>query len=106
MTRNEMTPGELKKLLDNKTDLQLIDVREPEEVAICNLGGICIPLGELTMRHHELDSERLCVVLCHHGVRSARATAYLRSLGFTDVRNLAGGIHRWAIEVDPAMPRY
>jgi len=101
-----MTPQELKTRMDQGDRLLILDVREPSEFAIVNLGGVLIPLGELPMRHQELDPEREIVVLCHHGIRSAQATAYLQNLGFKKVKNLSGGIDRWTNQIDPTLPRY
>jgi adenylyltransferase/sulfurtransferase len=87
--------------------VQLVDVREPGELAVCAIeGALHVPLGELPGRLHEIARDRPVVVLCHTGNRSARATEMLRAAGFANVRNLAGGIDAWAREVDPAMPRY
>lgn len=102
----EITVDELKKRLDAREEIFILDVREPEEFSTANLGGKLIPLGELTMRHGELDPNRETVVLCHHGVRSAHAVAFLRNMGFEKVRNLRGGIDRWSLNVDPTVPRY
>lgn len=101
-----MTAAELKAELQAGHALQLLDVREPSEYQIANIGGVLIPLGDLPTRHTELDPHTRTVVLCHHGVRSAHAVGYLRSLGFVDVHNLAGGIEAWSVQVDPTVPRY
>lgn len=101
-----ITPVELKKRLDAGAHLAILDVREPEEFAIANLGGQLIPLGDLPSRVDELPRDREIVVVCHHGVRSAHACLYLAQSGFPRVLNLSGGIDRWAAEVDPSMPRY
>jgi adenylyltransferase/sulfurtransferase len=85
----------------------LVDVREPWEVAIASLpGAVVIPLGEFAERGLALPPEMEIVVMCHHGVRSAQAAAFLRGRGFARVRNLAGGIDRWSIVVDPGVARY
>lgn len=85
----------------------LLDVRESEELALCRLDGVThIPLGELTVRAVELDPQRAVVCICHHGIRSANAAAYLERLGFERVANLQGGMERWAVDVDPQMARY
>ncbi len=85
----------------------LLDVREDEELALCALPGVIhIPLGELTRRWEELDPAAEVVCICHHGIRSARAAAFLERAGFERVWNLAGGVERWALEVDPSMARY
>ena len=102
----EVTAEELKRELDSGEDVFILDVREPHEYQICNLGGHLIPLGELPRRAHELDSSRQMVAHCHIGVRSAKAVAFLRHAGFRKVRNLAGGIRAWADRVDHAMPKY
>jgi len=87
--------------------LVLLDVREAEELAICALeGAVHVPLSELSVRHIELDPDAPTVCICHHGVRSAHAAAGLARLGFERLFNLVGGVDRWAIEVDPSMPRY
>jgi sulfur-carrier protein adenylyltransferase/sulfurtransferase len=102
----EITVEELKRKRDAGEDLLLVDVREPHEVQICDLGGLLIPLGDLPRRVHELDSARDIVVHCRSGPRSARAVAFLRQAGFKKARNLAGGILAWADRIDPRMPKY
>ena len=102
----EIQVEELKRRLDAGEDLLILDVREPHEYQICNLGGLLIPLSELPRRVHELDSSREIVAHCRSGPRSARAVAFLRQAGFRKARNLAGGILAWAARVDPRMPRY
>jgi len=102
----EIQVEELKRRLDAGEDLLLLDVREPHEYQICNLGGLLVPPSELPRRIHELDSSREIVAYCRSGPRSARAVALLRQAGFRRVSNLAGGILAWAARVDPRMPRY
>jgi len=102
----EIQPEELKRQLDAKEDVFVLDVREPHEYQICNLGGYLIPLGDLPKRVNELDSSREIVAHCRSGVRSAKAVDFLRQAGFKKVRNLAGGILAWADKVDPSMPKY
>jgi adenylyltransferase/sulfurtransferase len=85
----------------------VLDVREPQELEICVLeGAVHIPLGQLAARVAELDPRRETVLLCHHGIRSAHAAAYLRRTGFSNARNLVGGIEAWARRIDPSMSRY
>lgn len=85
----------------------LLDVREPEEVAVVRLAGsLHIPMGEVFSRLHELDRDAHIVVYCHHGVRSAAIAALLLEHGFQHVSNLAGGIDAWSQAVDPSLPRY
>ena len=102
----EITPAELRARLDKGDDLQLVDVREAEELKIATLGALHIPLTDLVMRHTELDPDKETVLICHHGIRSAQATMLLSQLGFEKAKNLKGGIDRWSQEVDPAVPRY
>jgi molybdopterin/thiamine biosynthesis adenylyltransferase/rhodanese-related sulfurtransferase/molybdopterin converting factor small subunit len=85
----------------------LLDVREPGEWAINRLpGAALIPLGELPNRVTELARAREVVVYCKTGHRSGEATRFLLDLGFTNVRNLAGGIDAWVDRIDPSLPRY
>jgi sulfur-carrier protein adenylyltransferase/sulfurtransferase len=108
MTANvpEIQVEELKKKLDAGEEIFVLDVREPHEYQICNIGGYLIPLGDLPKRVHELDSSREIVAHCRSGVRSGKAVAFLRQAGFRKVHNLAGGILAWADRVDPKMPKY
>jgi molybdopterin/thiamine biosynthesis adenylyltransferase/rhodanese-related sulfurtransferase len=102
-----VSPAELKSRLDRGDAPVLLDVREPQEYQIARLpGGVRIPLGELAARQGELDPDAEIVAYCHHGIRSANATAYLRSAGFPRARNLVGGIDAWSLKIDPAVPRY
>jgi len=103
---NDMTPEELKRRLDAGEDLFVLDVREPNEYQIANLGGYLIPLGDLPKRVNELDSSREIVAHCKMGGRSAKAVEFLRQAGFKKVRNLAGGINAWSEKVDPKVPKY
>ncbi len=102
----EMEVRELKRRLDNGDDIVVLDVREPHEVKICNIGGVLIPLGELMARVHELDSARDLVVYCRTGSRSAQAVAFLKDSGFEKVWNLKGGMHAWSDQIDPTVPKY
>jgi sulfur-carrier protein adenylyltransferase/sulfurtransferase len=102
----EITPKELKTRLDRGDDLYILDVREPHEYQICNLGGHLIPLGELSRRAAELDSSKEIVAHCRSGKRSAEAVDFLRKAGFKKIWNLKGGILAWSDEVDPSVPKY
>ena len=85
----------------------LLDVREAHEIALCRIpGSIHIPMGEVSARLAEIPRDRPVVVQCHHGGRSARVASVLLGAGYTAVSNLTGGIHAWAEQVDPGMPRY
>ncbi len=101
-----VTVEELKKKLDAKADIFVLDVREPHEYQICNLNGYLIPVGDLPKRVNELDSSREIIAHCRSGVRSAKAVNFLRRSGFKKVYNLTGGILAWADKIDPTMPKY
>lgn len=102
----DVTPTQLVALMTDGEPV-LLDVREPAEWRIARLPGArLVPLSELAAAVSELDPSAETVVYCHHGTRSAYAAAHLRSLGFSRVRNLLGGIDRWSVEVDPSTPRY
>jgi sulfur-carrier protein adenylyltransferase/sulfurtransferase len=104
---DEMQPRELKERLDRGEPIVIVDVREPQEYQINRIeGSRLIPLGELPQRFEELDENAAIVMQCKSGVRSAKATGFLRSIGFKNVRNLAGGILGWIDQVDPSQPKY
>jgi len=88
---------------------RLIDCREAEELAICRIpGNEWLPLGEIPAAVDALkkDVERGIVVYCHHGMRSLRATRFLRRHGLESVYSMAGGIDAWSRIIDPSVPRY
>jgi rhodanese-related sulfurtransferase len=104
----EIAPEELKSLLKSNSDVVVLDVREPWEIEVAAMGhNKHIPMGEVPARfQNELDREKRIVVVCHHGVRSYNVTAWLRRQGYEEVQSLAGGIDRWAREIDPKVPMY
>lgn len=104
----EITATELKQRLDNGEDIQIVDVREDNELAIAKLPNtIHIPLAQVVNRMAEIDPARETVVHCKGGVRSARAIEALQRSGFTgDLLNLTGGITAWSNDVDPSVPKY
>jgi sulfur-carrier protein adenylyltransferase/sulfurtransferase len=105
----EITPPELQGWLAEGKELILLDVRNPPEWQICRIDGAnLLPLPELAERAGELagHEEKLIVAYCHGGVRSLRATEFLRAQGFGKTVSLAGGIDRWSREIDPSVPRY
>ena len=102
----EITVEELKRKLDANEHVLVLDVREPHEYQICNLGGHLIPLGDLPNRLRELEPGRETVVQCRSGVSSAKSVFQLQRAGFSNVTNLRGGILAWADRVDPTMPKY
>ena len=93
--------------MDGKTTPILIDVRQDWETKLCRLpNSMHIPIEEIELRVDELNPADEIVVYCHQGVRSAAVAQYLRGLGFTNVKNLAGGLDAWARTVEPGMRRY
>jgi rhodanese-related sulfurtransferase len=104
----EITATELKQRIDSGDDIQIVDVREPNEVAVASLpGAIHIPLAQVLNRMSEIDPTRETVVHCKMGGRSARAIEALTRSGFPGkLLNLKGGITAWSNEVDPSVPKY
>jgi sulfur-carrier protein adenylyltransferase/sulfurtransferase len=104
----QITAEELKRKLDAKEDIFVLDVREPHEYPIANLGAPLIPVGEVERRIGELAAQknREVIVHCRSGARSQKAALVLKRAGFTNVSNLAGGILAWADKIDPSMPKY
>jgi sulfur-carrier protein adenylyltransferase/sulfurtransferase len=103
----EISVEDLKAMRERGDDFVLVDVREPHEIAICAFPeSLKIPLGTLPQRVNELSTADEIVVHCKSGARSAKAVQFLRETGFVKVRNLAGGINRWAERIDPSVPRY
>jgi adenylyltransferase/sulfurtransferase len=103
----ETTVEELKRRLDNREQLFILDVRNPEEFQICRIpGSVLLPLPELPQRFRELDSNHEIIVHCKSGMRSQKALLFLRDRGFKNIKNLKGGILAWADRIDPSMPKY
>jgi adenylyltransferase/sulfurtransferase len=104
---NRTTPAELVSALGSAAPPQVIDVREPHEWDIVHLDQArLIPLATLPAHLHEYDRDASIVVHCKSGARSAKATQLLKDAGFRNVKNLEGGILRWAQEIDPSLPTY
>lgn len=102
----ETTVTELHALKQQKADILILDVREPNEYQICQIGGKLIPIQELPNRLGELDKNKKIIVHCRSGGRSRRAVEFLQSQGFTQVSNLTGGIRAWIEQIDPTMTTY
>ncbi|GJL51051.1 rhodanese-like domain-containing protein [Candidatus Nitrospira salsa] len=102
-----MTVRELKDRLDKGDDLFILDVREPHEYSMAKIdGSVLIPLGTLPTSLEQLDPNKEIVALCHKGMRSADAMGFLLQQGFSNVKNLVGGIDAWSVEIDQSVPRY
>jgi sulfur-carrier protein adenylyltransferase/sulfurtransferase len=103
----EIAPEELKRRLDAGEEVFILDVRNPPEYEICRIkGSTLIPLPSLPQRLDELDRSRELVVHCKSGMRSQQAIGILRQAGFTNLKNLTGGILAWADKIDPSLPKY
>ncbi|WP_264326823.1 rhodanese-like domain-containing protein [Romeriopsis navalis] len=107
----QITVTELAQRIAEAADLQLVDVREPSELATAQIPGfINLPLSEAeqwsqNIQAH-LDPSKETLVLCHHGMRSAQMTGWLMQQGFGNVKNIVGGIAAYSAQVDPSVPRY
>ncbi|MFN2502396.1 MAG: rhodanese-like domain-containing protein [Pyrinomonadaceae bacterium] len=104
----EISARELRERLDAGDDIQLIDVRQPDEHAFAKIEGArLIPLGEIISRANEIDPTKETVIHCKMGGRSAKAIEALQRVGFNgELKNLAGGITAWSNDVDPSVPKY
>jgi rhodanese-related sulfurtransferase len=103
----EITPREVEALLERGEKFFFVDVREKWEYDTSRIeGATLIPLREIPSNLPLIEEAGEVVLLCHHGMRSLDAAAWLRSQGVGTARSMAGGIDRWAVEVDPAVPRY
>ena len=104
----EITVTELKQKMDDGDDIQLIDVRQPDEYDFAKIEGAkLIPLGEIMRRMDEIDETKETIVHCKMGGRSARAIEAMQHAGFKgELKNLTGGITAWSDEVDPTVPKY
>ncbi len=102
-----ITVRELKERLDKGDKVFLLDVREPHEFSMAKIeGSTLIPLGTLPQSLNQLDPTDEIVALCHKGMRSADAVGFLLQQGFSNVKNLIGGIDAWSVEIDHSVPRY
>ncbi len=103
----EITVQELKKLKDASADFQLIDVREPHEYDICDIGGELIPMAEIPSSTDKISRDKQVIIHCRSGKRSGEMVLWLeKNEGYTNLYNLKGGILAWAKEIDPEMPVY
>src|SRR5262245_11416732 len=103
----EITPVELKAKMDRGDQFVLVDVREPEEYAICRIpGSTLIPKATVPERLHDLSTADEIIVHCRSGVRSGAVVDLMKQAGYRKVKNLVGGILRWSDDVDPTVPKY
>ncbi|MEP1097137.1 MAG: rhodanese-like domain-containing protein [Cyclobacteriaceae bacterium] len=103
----EITVQELKNLIDESADFQLIDVREQHEFQICNLDGELVPMGEVPHHVEKISKDKQVVIHCRSGVRSADVIRYLeQNHGYNNLYNLVGGVLAWSDHIDPTMPKY
>jgi molybdopterin/thiamine biosynthesis adenylyltransferase/rhodanese-related sulfurtransferase len=103
---SEISVQELKTWIDTKTTFQLIDVRESSEVAIVSLQGENIPLKNIEQQSARIRRDVPVIIHCKSGGRSTTAARKLQALGFSNIKNLTGGILKWIEEIDPSLPRY
>ncbi|GJL57482.1 MAG TPA: rhodanese-like domain-containing protein [Nitrospirales bacterium] len=102
-----ITVSELKARMDKGDKIFLLDVREPHEYSLAKIeGSVLIPLGQVPHSLKQLDPSAEIVAYCHKGMRSADAVGFLLQQGFSNVKNLIGGIEAWSIEIDQSVPRY
>ncbi|SRR5699024_402074 len=102
----EITVQELQKMIENKEDFQLIDVREDFENEVSNLGGFHIPLGGIMLETEKIAKDKPVIIHCRSGKRSAQAIQQLEEKGFDNLANLKGGILAWQKEIDPSIEVY
>ncbi|HEV2136911.1 MAG TPA: molybdopterin-synthase adenylyltransferase MoeB [Terracidiphilus sp.] len=102
----QMSVQELKQRMDAGDDIFVLDVREPFEYQIANIGGTLIPMNTIPARLGEIDRNREIVVHCAVGGRSQRVAEFLKQNGYEKVANLAGGIKAWSEQIDPSVPKY
>lgn len=103
----EITVTELKSMIDNKEDFQLIDVREQHEYDIANLGAQLIPMGEIFFNTDQIATDKKVIIHCRSGARSGSVVQALEAQhGFTNLYNLKGGILAYADQIDPSLAKY
>ena len=104
----EISPATVYERVSQGVALRLIDVREPEEHAICHIeGSELIPMRTVPQNLQSLDDDGpLLVIFCHHGVRSLSVVDWLRRQGVENCQSMAGGIDLWSLRVDSSVPRY
>jgi rhodanese-related sulfurtransferase len=102
----EITPREAAELL-KQGKIRLVDVRTPEEYATASVAGSVLADQSTAQEIMQTwPKDTAIVTICHHGMRSLDAAAYLRGHGFSNTRSMSGGIDAWALQIDPSVPRY
>src|SRR4051794_19324048 len=102
----QITVKELKRRRDAGETVFLLDVREPYEYQIAQIGGTLIPQNDVPQRLNEIPRDREIIVQCRSGARSQRIAEFLKQSGYSQVVNLAGGILAWSDEIDPKVQKY
>jgi sulfur-carrier protein adenylyltransferase/sulfurtransferase len=102
----QISVKELKRRRDAGQSVFLLDVREPYEYQIAQIGGTLIPQNDVPQRLNEIPRDREIVVHCRSGARSQKIAEFLRQSGYSQVVNLAGGILAWSDEIDPKVQKY
>jgi rhodanese-related sulfurtransferase len=102
----QLSVKELDEKIKNNEEIELIDVRTPDEYELCNIEGKLIPLDQIEARFNEIDKSKTVIIMCHHGGRSQRACQFLEAQGFQKIYNLEGGIHHWSMQIDPNIATY
>jgi len=102
----EISVEELKSMMDVGQEVLLVDVRNPYEHDVANIGGILVPLDELEKKIADIPPKGQTILYCRSGKRSAQAIEKLQELGFQNLYNLKGGILEWAEKIDPSLPKY
>lgn len=102
----EVTVQELKSMIEEKVEFQLIDVREPFEYEVSNLNGLNIPLSGILLEADKVSKDIPVIIQCRSGKRSAQAVMVLEQQGYSNLSNLQGGILAWKEDIDPEMDVY
>ena len=103
---NEVTPIEVKRMLDQEIKFQLIDVREPHEFELVNIGGENVPLNTIEKNISAIKRDIPVVIHCKSGARSLLAIEKLQQYGFTNLLNMKGGLIQWVNDVNPQLTKY
>jgi len=103
----QITPSEVKSMMDRGEKFLFVDVREKWEFETSWIqGAVLVPMGEIPSNLAKFEEAGNIILFCHHGIRSLDAAAWLRSQEVSGAKSMAGGIDRWSAEIDPTVPRY